>query len=58
MLGAVLLTGYLGGAVCTHVIAGSPLFSHVLFGVYVGVLAWLGVWLRSPALQALVPIRR
>jgi hypothetical protein len=58
VLGAVLLTGYLGGAICTHVTAGSPLASHTLFGVYVGVLAWAGLWLRSPALRALVPIAR
>ncbi|HEX2559348.1 DoxX family protein [Phenylobacterium sp.] len=58
VIGAVLLTGYLGGAVCTHVIAGSPLFSHVLFGVYLGVIAWAGLWLRDPSLRALLPIRR
>lgn len=58
VIGAVLLTGYLGGAVCTHVIAGSPLFTHILFGVYVGVIAWAGLWLRDPALRALFPIRR
>lgn len=58
VLGAILLTGYLGGAICTHVIAGSPLFSHVLFGAYIGVLAWAGLWLRSPQLRALVPLRR
>jgi hypothetical protein len=56
VLGAVLLTGYLGGAVATHVRVGSPLFSHVLFGVYIGVLAWGGLWLRNPRLRALFPI--
>ena len=58
ILGAVLLTGYLGGAVATHVRVGSPLFSHVLFGVYIGVLAWGGLWLRNPRLRALFPLDR
>ena len=55
-LGAVLITGYLGGAVATHVRAGSPLLTHTLFGVYVGVLAWAGLWLRDPRLRALLPL--
>jgi hypothetical protein len=54
-LGAVLLTGYLGGAVAVHVRAGSPLFSHILFGVYLGLFVWAGLWFRSPALRALLP---
>lgn len=58
VLGAVLLTAYLGGAVATHVRIGSPLFSHVLFGVYIGVMMWGGVWLREPRLRALFPLRR
>ncbi len=58
VLGAVLLTGYLGGAVATHVRIGDPLFSHTLFGVYVGIALWLGLWLRDPALRALMPWRR
>lgn len=58
VLGAVLITAYLGGAVATHVRVGSPLFSHTLFGVYLGVIAWGGLWLRDPALRALLPIRR
>jgi hypothetical protein len=57
ILGAILLTGYLGGAVATHVRIGSPLFSHVLFGVYLGIIAWAALWLRSPALRALLPLR-
>lgn len=56
-LGAILLTGYLGGAVATHVRIGDPLFSHVLFPVYVGLLLWGGLYLRSPALRALLPLR-
>ena len=58
LLGAILLTGYLGGAVATHVRVGSPLFSHVLFGVYLGVLAWGGLWLRDARLRELLPLRR
>ena len=58
MLGAILLTGYLGGAVATHVRIGSPLFSHILFGVYIGFLAWGGLWLRDPRVRALLPLRR
>ena len=44
LLGAILVTGYLGGAVATHARIGSPLLTHTLFGVYVGVLAWAGLW--------------
>jgi len=58
VLGAILLTGYLGGAVATHLRVGDPLFSHVLFGVYMGVALWLGLYLRDPRLRALVPLRR
>ncbi|MCA9632866.1 MAG: DoxX family protein [Myxococcales bacterium] len=58
VLGAILWTGYLGGAIATHVRLGNPLLSHVLFPVYVAALLWLGLWLRSPALRALVPLRR
>ncbi len=58
LLGAILITGYLGGAVATHARIGSPLFTHTLFAVYVGVLAWGGLWLRSPALRALLPFRK
>lgn len=58
ILGAVLLTGYLGGAVATHLRVDSPLFTHILFGVYLGIMAWGGLWLRDPKLQALFPLRR
>ena len=58
MLGAILLTGYLGGAVATHVRVGSPLFTHVLFGVYLGVLLWGGLYLRDGRLRALIPLAR
>ena len=58
VLGAVLLTGYLGGAIATHVRVGSPLFSHVLFPTYIAALVWGGVWLRDPRLRVLLPTRR
>ena len=57
VLGAILLTGYLGGAVATHVRVGSPLFSHTLFGAYLGAFVWGGLWLRDPRLRALIPLR-
>ena len=58
VLGAVLLTGLLGGAIASHVRVGDPLFSHVLFGVYVGLMAWGGLYLRDEKLRALIPLRR
>ena len=58
LLGALLLTGLLGGAIATHLRVGSPLFSHLLFGVYIGLMAWGGLWLRDDRLRALLPIRR
>ncbi len=57
ILGAILLTGYLGGAVATHLRAGDPLFSHVLFPTYLGTLLWLGLYLRDDLLRVLVPLR-
>jgi hypothetical protein len=57
VLGAILLTGYLGGAVATHTRVGDPLFSHILFPTYVGALVWLGLYLREPRLRALVLFR-
>jgi len=58
VLGAVLFTALLGGAMATHIRAGSPLFSHILFGVYLGVFVWGGLWLRDPAVRRLFPWRR
>ena len=58
VLGAILLTGYLGGAVATHVRVGDPLFTHVLFPVYLGVLIWGGLYLRDDRLPALIPLKR
>jgi hypothetical protein len=55
ILGAILLTGYLGGAMASHVRIGSPLFSHVLFGFYLGLMVWGGLWLRDRSLRALMP---
>jgi hypothetical protein len=56
VLGAILLTGYLGGTVATHVRVGNPLFSHVLFGAYLGMLLWLGLYLRDKRLRSLLPL--
>jgi hypothetical protein len=58
VLGAVVLTGYLGGAIATHVRAGSPMFSHVLFPVYVALMLWGGLYLREPRLAELLPFRK
>ncbi|MDB5536029.1 MAG: hypothetical protein JWQ65_904 [Devosia sp.] len=58
ILGAVLLTAYLGGAVSAHLRIGSPLFTHDLFGVYMGLFAWGGIWLRNAKLRAIFPIIR
>ena len=58
ILGAVLFMGVFGGAIASHLRTGDPLFSHVLFGVYLGVLAWGGLWLRDARLRALCPLRQ
>jgi hypothetical protein len=58
VLGAILLTGYLGGAIYVHVRAGSPLFSHTLFGVYLGILLWGGLYLRDERVRLILPWRR
>jgi hypothetical protein len=57
VLGAILWTGYLGGAVATHVRISDPLFSHILFPTYIAALLWGGLWLRDQRLRALVPVR-
>jgi len=57
VLGAILLTGYLGGAVASHVRVGDPWFSHALFPVYVGLLVWGGLYFREPRLRAVIPLR-
>jgi hypothetical protein len=53
-IGAALLTGYLGGAVASNFRLGNPLFSHVLFPVYIALLLWAGLYLRNERLRALV----
>ena len=58
ILGAILLTGYLGGAMASHVRIGSPLFIHTLFGLYLGLMVWGGLWLRDGSLRDLIPWRR
>jgi hypothetical protein len=58
VLGAILWTGYLGGAVATHVRLADPLFSHILFPTYVGAMLWAALWLRDQRVRALVPFRR
>jgi hypothetical protein len=58
VLGALLLTGYLGGAVATHVRVANPLFTHTFFPIYVGLLVWGGLYLREQRLRELLPIRR
>ena len=57
MLGVVLWTGYLGGAIALHLRVGNPLFSHVLFPVYVALLLWGGLYFREDRLRQLLPLR-
>jgi hypothetical protein len=58
VLGAILVTGYLGGAVATNVRVSAPLFSYILTPVYVAVLVWGGLYLRDERVRAMVPVRR
>ncbi len=58
LLGAILLTAYMGGTVAIHLRVGNPVFSHLLFGPYLAVLAWGGIYLRDPGVRALLPFRR
>ena len=58
ILGAILLTGYLGGAMASHVRIGSPLFTQTLFGFCLGLMVWGGLWLRDGSLRDLIPWRR
>jgi len=55
ILGAILMMGVLGGAIATHLRIDSPLFSHDLFGVYLGLFMWGGLWLRNEKLRNLFP---
>ena len=54
VIGAILLTGYLGGAICTHWRVGDPFYTHIVLGI----LIWLGVWLREDRLKPLMPLRQ
>ena len=58
VFGAVLTMGLLGGAMATQVRAESPLFSHILFSVYLGLFMWGGLWLRDARLRRLCPVVR
>jgi hypothetical protein len=58
ILGAILLTGYFGGAIATHVRLDNPLFSHILFPVYFGVLAWGSIWLKNETFRRLIAGRK
>jgi hypothetical protein len=58
VFGAILLTGYLGGAIASQLRIGEPWFSHILFGVYIGLFAWGGLYLRNDRLRAIFPIRQ
>jgi hypothetical protein len=57
-LGAILLTGYLGGAIAVQVRVGAPLFSTTLFPIYVALFLWGGLYLRDERVRALIPVRR
>ncbi|HEY0594915.1 DoxX family protein [Sphingopyxis sp.] len=58
VLGAILTMALLGGAMATQIRAGSPLFSHILFSLYLGLFMWGGLWLRHPRLRAIFPFDR
>ena len=54
VLGAILLTGYIGGAICTHLRVGDPFFMQIA----IGILVWLGLYLREDRLKELIPLRK
>ncbi len=58
ILGAILLTGFMGGTVASKIRIEDPLFSSILFGVYFGIILWAGLYLRDGQLRALIPLRR
>jgi hypothetical protein len=58
VLGAVLMTGMFGGAIATHVRIADPLFSHVLFGIYLALFMWGGLYLRDARVRAVMPLVR
>ena len=55
LLGAILMTGLLGGAMASHLRAGSPMLSHTLFSIYLGLFMWAALWLRDERLRPLLP---
>ena len=57
VLGAVLMMGLLGGAMATQIRVGNPMFSHILFSIYLGLFMWGGLWLRDARVRALFPVR-
>jgi len=57
VLGAVLLTGLMGGAIASHLRLGDPLFTHTLFGVWLGLLLWAGLWLRDERVRRFMPLQ-
>lgn len=58
LLGAVLMTGLLGAALAANLRVDNPLFSHTLFSIYLGIFAWVALWLREPKIRTLFPIVR
>jgi hypothetical protein len=58
VLGAILLTALFGGGIATHIRVGSPLFTHILFGVYLGLFVWGGLYLRNARVRELLPLVR
>jgi hypothetical protein len=58
VFGAVLMMGLFGGAMATHLRVGSPLFSHILFSIYLALFMWGGLWLRDPRLRAVFPFAK
>ena len=58
VLGAILWTAVFGGGIATHIRVDSPLFSHILFGVYLGLFVWGGLYLRNPRVRELIPVMR
>ncbi len=58
VLGAILLTGYLGGAIATQLRVGTPVLSHLLFGFYLGLMVWGGLYFRDARIRALIPTTR
>lgn len=56
ILGAIFLTGHFGGAIASHLRVDNPIFSHTLFPVYVGILMWIGLWLRNKQFRNIFPL--